>query len=34
MAKYGMISYVHDDKLICEVCIQVKMTKKPFPKLK
>ena len=28
-----MISYKHDDKKKCEICIQAKMTKKPFSKL-
>ena len=32
MAKHGLISYKDEDKKTCEVCIQVKMTKKPFPK--
>ena len=32
MSKHGMISYKHDDDKKCEICIQVKMTKKPFSK--
>ena len=28
--KHGMISYKHDDEKKCEICIQAKMTKKPF----
>jgi hypothetical protein len=31
MSKHGLISYKHDNNEICEICIQVKMTKKPFP---
>ena len=30
MSKHGMISYKHDDEKKCEICIQAKMTKKPF----
>ena len=33
MSKHGMISYKHDDEKKCEICIQAKMTKKPFSKL-
>ena len=33
MIKHGLISYVYDDKLICDVCIQGKMTKKLFHKV-
>ena len=29
---HGMISYKHDDEKKCEICIQSKMTKKPFSK--
>ena len=32
MLKHGMISYKHDDEKKCEICIQAKMTKKPFSK--
>ena len=32
MSKHGMISYKHDDEKKCEICIQAKMTKKPFSK--
>ena len=32
MSKHGVISYKHDDKKKCEICIQAKMTKKPFSK--
>ena len=30
MSKHGVISYKHDDEKKCEICIQAKMTKKPF----
>ena len=30
MSKHGMISYELDDENKCEICIQAKMTKKPF----
>ena len=33
MSKHGMILYKHDDEKKCEICIQAKMTKKPFSKL-
>jgi transposase InsO family protein len=33
MCKHGYISYQHNNKEKCEVCIQAKMTKKPFPKV-
>jgi transposase InsO family protein len=33
MCKHGYISYQHNNKNKCEVCIQAKMTKKPFPKV-
>ena len=33
MSMHGMISYKHDDEKKCEICIQAKMTKKPFSKL-
>ena len=33
MANHGLISYVHDDKPTCEVCIQANMTKNSFPKV-
>ena len=32
MSKHGVISYKHDDEKKCEICIQAKMTKKPFSK--
>ena len=32
MSKYSMISYKHNDEKKCEICIQAKMTKKPFSK--
>ena len=32
MSKHDMISYKHDYEKKCEICIQVKMTKKCFPK--
>ena len=32
MSKHGMISYKHDDKKKCEICIQSKMIKKLFSK--
>ena len=32
ISKHGVISYKHDDKKKCEICIQAKMTKKPFSK--
>ena len=32
MSEHGMISYKHDDEKKYEICIQVKMTKKPFSK--
>ena len=32
MSKHGMISYKHDDEKKYEICIQAKMTKKPFSK--
>ena len=32
MSKLGMISYKHDEEKKCEICIQAKMTKKPFSK--
>lgn len=31
MSKHGLISYKHDNNEKCEICIQAKMTKKPFP---
>jgi hypothetical protein len=31
MSKRGLISYKHDHNETCEICIQAKMTKKPFP---
>jgi hypothetical protein len=31
MSKRGLISYKHDNNEKCEICIQAKMTKKPFP---
>ena len=31
-SKHGMISYKHDDEKKCEICIQAKMTEKPFSK--
>jgi arginyl-tRNA--protein-N-Asp/Glu arginylyltransferase len=31
MSKRGLISYKHDNSEKCEICIQAKMTKKPFP---
>ena len=33
MAKQGLINYDQDSMQTCEVCIQAKMTKKPFPKV-
>jgi hypothetical protein len=33
MCKHGYISYQHNNKNKCEVCIQAKMTNKPFPKV-
>lgn len=34
MAKHGLITYKDDEnKRTCGVCIQAKMTKKPFPKV-
>jgi len=30
ICKHGYISYQHNNKNKCEVCIQAKMTKKPF----
>ena len=33
MAKHGLINYDQDSMQTCEVCIQAKMTKKPFPKV-
>ena len=33
MCKHDYISYQHNNKNKCEVCIQAKMTKKPFPKV-
>jgi hypothetical protein len=33
MAKHNLISYKIEDKRICEICIQAKMTKKAFPKV-
>ena len=32
MSKHRMISYKHDDKKKCEICIQAKITKKLFSK--
>ena len=32
MSNHGMILYKHDDEKKCEICIQAKMTKKPFSK--
>ena len=32
MSKHGMISYKHDDEKKCKICIQAKITKKPFSK--
>jgi hypothetical protein len=32
MSKHGLIPYNHDHSAKCEICIQAKMTKKPFPK--
>lgn len=32
MAKNGLISYKHDEHDKCEICIQAKMTKQPFPR--
>ena len=32
MSKHGMISYKHDNEKKCKICIQAKMTKKPFSK--
>jgi len=32
MSKHGLISYNHNHSAKCEICIQAKMTKKPFPK--
>jgi len=34
MCKHGYISYQHNNKNKCKVCIQAKMTKKHFPKVK
>jgi hypothetical protein len=31
MSKHGLISYKHDNNEQCEICIQAKMAKKPFP---
>ena len=33
MAKHGLISYKDEDTKTCEICIQAKMSKKPFPKV-
>ena len=33
VCKHGYISYQHHNNSKCEVCIQAKMTKKPFPKV-
>lgn len=33
MAKHGLISYKNAETKTCEVCIQAKMTKRPFPKV-
>jgi len=33
ICKHDYISYQHDDNDKCEVCIQAKMTKKPFPRV-
>ncbi|KAH7676279.1 RNA-directed DNA polymerase protein, partial [Dioscorea alata] len=33
MAKHGYISYVNSDHDKCEICIQAKMTKLPFPRI-
>lgn len=33
MAKHGIIEYKHDNYNKCEICIQAKMTKLPFPKV-
>jgi hypothetical protein len=33
MCKHGYISYQHNNKNKCELCIQAKMTKKPFSKV-
>lgn len=32
MSKHGLISYNHNHSAKCEICIQAKMTKKPFPR--
>lgn len=32
MSKHGLISYKHESNSKCEICIQSKMTKKPFPR--
>lgn len=34
MTKHSLISYEHDNKQTCEVCIQAKMVKKHFPSVK
>jgi transposase InsO family protein len=33
MCKHGYISYQHDNNNKCEVCIEAKMTKKPFSRV-
>ena len=33
MAKHGLISYKDEDTKTCEICIQAKMSKRPFPKV-
>ena len=32
MTNHGLISGIDNNSKTCEICIQVKMTKKPFPK--